>query len=152
MHVAHMCTRQRIPTHKQISYAWVCMAFTAMLAHTAGQDVYETMPLHPYATQLKWTAMASTRGSGGAHMPLPHQMIPHLPAKLGETASAIVRDKLYVVGEGSNETFIYSMTSQKWSTGTTQRPFVGNHHGTHAPSHPHPPDVDTSSPVSPSNL
>ncbi len=55
------------------------------------------------------------------------------PLELGEVASAIVGDTVYVVGEGRNSadtrtTASYNLRTQEWSTSLAPRPFPGHHH------------------------
>ncbi|QDV07429.1 N-acetylneuraminate epimerase [Planctomycetes bacterium Poly30] len=52
-----------------------------------------------------------------------------LPLPLGEVASAIVGQKLYVLGQGNSSTFVHDLYQGSWSMGLAQRQFPGNHHG-----------------------
>lgn len=48
---------------------------------------------------------------------------------LGEVASGVIDGKLYVVGEGAPNTFIYDIENQTWDGTAAFRPFPGHHHG-----------------------
>ena len=48
---------------------------------------------------------------------------------MGEVASGIIGDHLYLVGDGSRATVRYEFASQTWSiTAAAERPHLGNHH------------------------
>lgn len=48
---------------------------------------------------------------------------------LGEVASGIIGNKMYVVGEASNSTTSYDFSTNTWTAmNLTKRPFQGNHH------------------------
>ena len=49
------------------------------------------------------------------------------PIELGEVATALVNDHIYLVGEGSKATLRYSLENKSWVSLPT-RPFVGSHH------------------------
>ena len=50
-----------------------------------------------------------------------------LPVSLGEIASGMIDNKLYVVGEANPSTAVYDLTTKTWTT-VAQRPYTGNHH------------------------
>ncbi len=52
-----------------------------------------------------------------------------LPLPLGEVASAIVGQKIYLFGQGDGRTFVHDLFQGNWSLSLAQRPFAGNHHG-----------------------
>jgi N-acetylneuraminic acid mutarotase len=51
-----------------------------------------------------------------------------LPDDLGEVAGGIIGTKLYLVGDGSSQTFAYDIASDTWTDGLAARPHVGDHH------------------------
>ena len=54
---------------------------------------------------------------------------PRVPVSMGEVASGILGDHLYLVGDGSRATVRYDFASQTWSTSAAaQRPHLGHHH------------------------
>lgn len=71
------------------------------------------------------TTSSSTAWSGEARWDLWRQ----LPTALGEVSSAIVGDNLYVLGEGSRNTFAYNLNQRdgEWLK-VAQRPIQGHHH------------------------
>ena len=50
-----------------------------------------------------------------------------LPVSLGEIASGMIDNKLYVVGEANPSTAVYDLTTKTWTT-VAQRAYTGNHH------------------------
>jgi N-acetylneuraminic acid mutarotase len=57
------------------------------------------------------------------------EMGPAMPVSLGEVASGIIGNTLYVVGEDNTATVAYNLSSGTWnSTTLAARPFPGNHH------------------------
>ncbi|HZN66151.1 MAG TPA: kelch repeat-containing protein [Tepidisphaeraceae bacterium] len=50
-----------------------------------------------------------------------------MPTSLGEVAGGVVRNKLYLVGEGSGTTLVHDLSTNSWSTAAA-RPHVGDHH------------------------
>jgi|GEM_PF-492148 len=64
----------------------------------------------------------------GATLPDRWETQAAMPLALGEVASGIIGNKLYVVGEGNNATLAYDLGATTWSSGLAQRPFPGNHH------------------------
>lgn len=72
------------------------------------------------ATSTTWSgALAGSWEAGAA-----------LPVALGEVASGIIGNQLYVVGEGNAATLSYNLGTGAWRsvTSVAQRPFVGHHH------------------------
>lgn len=56
--------------------------------------------------------------------------LPVMPKALGEVATGILGDTLFVVGEGSGSTLTFDLVGGTWSQGVAApRPFAGNHHG-----------------------
>lgn len=52
-----------------------------------------------------------------------------LPHSLGEVAAAVVGDRMYVVGEGAPDTFVYDIRLRAWVDNAPTRPYPGDHHG-----------------------
>ncbi len=52
---------------------------------------------------------------------------------IGEVASGVIGGKLYTFGQGSSSTFVYDLSTNKWST-AAGRPKVGDHHALVLPS------------------
>jgi N-acetylneuraminic acid mutarotase len=52
---------------------------------------------------------------------------PSMPAALGEVAAGVIGDKLYVVGETNDATFVFDNVAHTW-TSAPARPLPGNHH------------------------
>ncbi|MCB0339287.1 MAG: IPT/TIG domain-containing protein, partial [Bdellovibrionales bacterium] len=50
-----------------------------------------------------------------------------LPVSLGEVAAGIIDGRLFIVGEGSDDTFAFDFATGTWTT-LAQRPFHGHHH------------------------
>ncbi len=53
-----------------------------------------------------------------------------MPAALGEIAGGVIGNTLYLVGQGSNVTLAYNLSSGTWraSSAVAVRPCVGHHH------------------------
>lgn len=52
-----------------------------------------------------------------------------VPKSLGEVAVGVIGDRIVVVGEGNNGTFVYDPTLGEWTTNYRPvRPYVGHHH------------------------
>jgi N-acetylneuraminic acid mutarotase len=51
-----------------------------------------------------------------------------MPTALGEVATGVVGDTMYLVGEGSSQTLAYDFITKAWRSNVAVRPFVGNHH------------------------
>ena len=49
-----------------------------------------------------------------------------MPVALGEVTSALLNDRLYVVGERNSATLYLDLDTNSWKYGP-QRPFLGNH-------------------------
>jgi N-acetylneuraminic acid mutarotase len=52
-----------------------------------------------------------------------------LPIAMGEVGAGIIGNKMYVIGDGTNQTLAYNIDTNAWTSGLAQRPFLGNHHG-----------------------
>ena len=51
-----------------------------------------------------------------------------VPAAVGEVAAAEIDGLLYLVGEGSGQTFVYDLINQVWLPNAAPRPVNGHHH------------------------
>ena len=70
-------------------------------------------------TSTTWTASLPGTWEKGASMNV----------SLGEVASGIIGNTMYVVGEANNSTTSYDLGNNTWaSTNLAQRPYTGNHH------------------------
>ena len=54
--------------------------------------------------------------------------LPNMPATVGEVAGGVIDGVLYIVGEGSSNTFAYDTLGRFWLPSVATRPFVGHHH------------------------
>lgn len=52
-----------------------------------------------------------------------------LPQELGEVAAGVVDGVMYIVGDGSPNTFAYNHYDGTWISNLAARPFIGDHHG-----------------------
>lgn len=50
--------------------------------------------------------------------------LPNLPAQLGEIASGVIDNNLYVVGDGNNGTYAYDFTTGQWRNENANRPVI----------------------------
>ena len=50
------------------------------------------------------------------------------PVALGEVAGGVINGVIYLLGEGSSQTFAYDVASNTWASGLAPRPHVGDHH------------------------
>lgn len=59
--------------------------------------------------------------------------LPALPTPMGEVASALINNKIYVVGQNVGNTFVFDIAAGQWSMTNSQRPRPGNHHAVIVP-------------------
>ena len=76
-----------------------------------GASAYSnTASASPAVVEANWTTGASA------------------PVKLGEVAGGVIEGKLFLVGDGSSQTFAYDIATDRWTSSLATRPFVGDHH------------------------
>ncbi|MGR9088537.1 MAG: Kelch repeat-containing protein, partial [Gammaproteobacteria bacterium] len=90
-------------------------------------------------TKLAVGIISTSRGPGAPfpatwdfiEVSSPWVSMAQLPVNLGEVAGGIIGNTLYLVGEGSNATLAYNISSGTWDPASTlaARSFAGNHHG-----------------------
>ncbi len=85
-------------------------------------QIVVTCGLHNGVNRQTWVTEAS--GASGAW-----ETGPALPLAAGEVASGIINGVLYVVGDDTNATMAYDLTTGGWRADLAQRPLVGDHHG-----------------------
>lgn len=54
--------------------------------------------------------------------------LPDVPTALGEVTAAEINGLLYVLGEGSAQTFVFDLINQVWLPNAAARPLPGHHH------------------------
>ena len=52
-----------------------------------------------------------------------------LPVPLGEVSAGVVDGSMYLVGEGTGQTYRYDCLNRQWLNNVASRPFKGHHHG-----------------------
>ncbi len=69
-------------------------------------------------------------GRRSAPVPQPSEWTsaPPLPLPVGEVASALISNVLYVVGDMSQRTLAYDIAAGAWDDTLAHRPYVGHHH------------------------
>ena len=66
--------------------------------------------------------------SGAGSMPGYWRSALPAPMALGEVVSAAIGTQLFLMGEGSNLTYVYDLVSGNWLAPRASRPFPGDHH------------------------
>jgi N-acetylneuraminic acid mutarotase len=90
------------------------------VAASIGDALVVTTGYHGGPTSTTWSGVIARRWNKGSTMPV----------GLGEVAGGIIGNTLYLVGQGSNATLAYNLSSGAWRAPSAleARPYAGNHH------------------------
>jgi len=90
------------------------------VAASIGDALIVTTGYHSGPTSTTWSAVYGQKWHKGSTM----------PAALGEIAGGVIGNTLYLVGQGSNVTLAYNLSTGTWRASSTVavRPYVGYHH------------------------